>query len=169
MRSHNGLDIDQDIDHFHRSEKLKKIMLLVLGIILLAVLAGAAGRGPLSYKEAVSSDKALSVKFYNVIRYESESELKVQVNTAAARISDTLLEISLPAHYMSMFSVESILPEPDHAALSKDMMVFTFRVREPAPTQEIVFKLRARHTLTTAEGSMRAGKSSVKIRQFILP
>lgn len=169
MESHNGLDIEQDLDHYRRSEKLKKIMLLVLGIILLAVLAGAAGHGPLSYKEEVSTDKMLSAKFYSVVRYRSQSELKLHVNTAASNISDTLLEVSFPSRYVDMFTVESILPEPDRMELDKDMIVFCFKVRAPAPTQEIIFKMRPRHTLTTAEGVMTAGNSSVRISQFILP
>lgn len=169
MESHNGLDIEQDLGHYHRSEKLKKIMLLVLGIILIAVLAGAAGRGPLTYKQEISSDSMLSATFYSVIRYSSESELKLQVNTAASNTSDTLLEVTFPSGYIDMFSIESILPEPDRVELDKDMIVFCFKVRDPAPTQEILFKMRARQTLTTAEGMMSAGNSSVRISQFILP
>jgi hypothetical protein len=169
MKEVNGLQIDQDVEHYRRSHKRKVAVLWLFLVFILAVLAGATGKGPVSDEELRNDATGEKIETQRFIRYQSPIALTILANTSIAG-NDSLFDIAISTSYLQQFSIESILPEPVTTAAGGDNYVFSFKVIKGQRGQPIIFHIKPEQAMKNVKGEvMLEDGATFTISQYIYP
>src|SRR5215204_3554855 len=73
------LELDQDLAFQHRQWRFERIGWAVMGLVIIASLAGLFGHSPFARAQVQTADHKLTVEYDRFARYESDAEIKVLV------------------------------------------------------------------------------------------
>lgn len=139
----------------------------IVAICIAAMLGLLGGDGPLS-RERLSFRPGLAVTYPRLDRHGSQSTLEVQLGAGSAR-SDSTAVLWLDARYATGLGIRRITPQPERAALQGDVVLYTFRIADPARATTIRFD-------TNPEGTWRqharlglVGGASYAFTHFLFP
>ena len=162
-------DLETHDNHVHNRREwvLERIGWCVAGAILLAAVLGLLGPGPLSHEQASSADGSIAMDYYSIERYESPAKLRIWVRAKEQRGDSVRLAIS--RNFTDRVTPETIVPNPVSVEASGKYVVYTFRVRDLAEDQPIVFRYKhdSYGSLDFAVGT--TGHEPLQVSQFILP
>lgn len=169
MEKESSLEIQQDSKFNDQAHKVKLGGKIVLVLIMIAVMVGLTGKGPVSRYTSGDAKSGVVVTTQHYTRYESPMEIEMLLNTKLLGV-DSVLDISFPASYMDDIKIESILPEPDQTIISNNRIVFHFVVKSAGEAQRIIFYLRPRSIFHSVEATVKIEeKVEAHLKHFIYP
>jgi hypothetical protein len=160
------LEINEDPAFQQRDWRIQRIGWGILAAIIAAALAGLLGPGPLSTTQA-HSGQSLEVEYERFLRHGAQSELRVQVASAARSAGQVRVAIS--REYLSGLDLQQVTPSPSRVQSAGQSVVYVFeRAAGPGPLHaRFVFQP---HKLGTRSGGIAIDDGSrVSIRQFTYP
>jgi hypothetical protein len=139
----DGLQIHEDMAYQRREWRVQRIGWAVMGLLLLAALAGLLGPGPLSDAAAGRAGGPLRVEYSRFERMQSPGELRIHV---AARLARTgTVRLRLNRGFVEKIDLVRLYPEP--VSTDVDGNGFTYEVGTSgaaAPITAVVqYKYRA--------------------------
>ena len=133
-----ALDLDSDRSFQEKWWVIERIGWLIMLAIVLAALAGLTGRGgPLASAEVEAGD--VRVTYPRVARWQTAAEMTVEF--PAQRMGSG--EILLPSDFVSLFSVESVSPQPSRVVVRPEGMLYEFELDGVSGPKKAEFALRA--------------------------
>jgi len=161
------LEIHQDLPFERRNWRAQRIGWAVIGLFVLAGLAGLFGRGPLASATRTSQRGALRVDYERFTRHGSPAELRVTVAPQALEAATVRILVSLS--YLQGLQVEGVEPPPESVLISGDYLVYSFDVEAGQPARILFRVIPDQYFLRTAEVGLTHGRERVGFRQFVFP
>jgi hypothetical protein len=161
------LEIAQDLKFERRSWRAERIAWVVSALILLAALLGFLGPGPLGKATAASSNKALSVEYYRMERYEAPVELRISASGSLAK--DGELRLWIDRHFVEAVEIKRIDPEPEHAEINGERFVYVFKTAAAPSTIKLFFHLEPNKFGKTPAQLGVVDGPELQFSQFYLP
>jgi hypothetical protein len=110
--------------HFQRREWIvQRIGWSLMGLVILAALAGVFGRGPLA--NATVGNDVVTLKFERFVRRSADARWDFIVHDDAVGRVDIGIDANLGSH----FEISAIHPEPSSTALSGGKWIYSFDTR----------------------------------------
>jgi hypothetical protein len=154
-----GMEIDEGLDFHIKAWKIQPIAWSVIGLFVLAGVLGLFGTGLLS-KTSKQQGKVV-IKYERFFRFGTPMKLEVRDGTGAPET-----KIIFPTAYLSRFSIQSIVPQPDETEISGGLMTYSFN--SGTPGRQVFFYLEPQQP-GTSEGAVRVNKEQIYLSQFIYP
>jgi len=161
------LEINQDLNFERKQFVVERIGWILMLALVVAALAGAFGRGPLSTKTERTPDGTLSVEYERFARHEAETELKLHISKEAARSGS--LRLWLDRDYMSKFGIKEINPEPQRSDLGADRVTFVYPVPKPGGRLTVRFLFEATEIGNVEGAAGIEGHDTLRFKQFVYP
>ncbi|MCF4996597.1 hypothetical protein GIW70_13095 [Pseudomonas syringae] len=135
-----------------------------LVLIVVMALSGAFSRGPLSAREAQSSDGKLKVEYEMIHRNGSTNAMKLSINGKA----NAPAELELSGDFLDAFSIETLQPDPIKAVSAGQGLKLTLQV-DAQGQATLYLTLRSDGLGSYSSQVSSPGSASVNFTQFILP
>lgn len=161
------LELDQDLRQQQREWYLQRIGWAAMALVVLAALAGLSGKGPLSGTAATSADGALRVEYNRFARHHAPDELRLRVESSAAR--DGELRLWVDQEYLDAVEVQSLTPSPLRVEAARGRQTFVFRVEGDGAPVVVTFRLEPDHPGWLSGRAGVGGGEPVSFRQFVYP
>lgn len=146
---------------------VQRIAWLGIVLILLAGLLGFLGQGPLSQRHATAEDRSLSVVYHAIERYESPTELTINVLKIPRDAS--VLRLRISKDFCDAATPENISPPPrTTTTLAGDDVVYEFAVAD-VEHAKIVYRYSHDEPGRLAYQIALDGQTPVHVRQYVLP
>ncbi|HOB74326.1 MAG TPA: hypothetical protein PKG54_07350 [Phycisphaerae bacterium] len=160
------LDIDQDLSFQQRMWMIQRVGWVLMVLVLIAILLGLAGAGPLGRASTSAADGAITVKYDRFWRYSRPTKLQVRFD--ARPDSEGFARIWVDRQYLTQLILQGVVPEPSRVELSEDRLTYALPVAA-AGTTTVEFQIQpdAWGRLNGRMG-IPAG-AEVAFRQFIYP
>ena len=134
------LEISQDLEMQQRIWKMQRIGWGVMALVMLCIMLGLTGRGPLSQATAGASGAPLRVEYERFGRHEAPMELKVHLAPGVARDGKACIWFS--RDYIEALAIEQVSPEQTEMKVHPDRHVLEFVLPESQRAAKIVLKAR---------------------------
>ena len=134
------IEIATDFKHQRRLWLVERVGWAVIALLVIAVLLGLLGTGPLSKATAGTEHSALWADYQRFDRREAPSTFRVHVGSEA--LKDQLLRLWLSREYLNKTTVEHITPEPEAQEVASDRVVYVFKLAGTNTTVTITFEVR---------------------------
>ncbi len=167
IRRVGDLEISQDVEMQHRIWKMQRIGWGVMALVVLCIMLGLTGRGPLSHTTAGASGAPLRLEYERFGRLESPMELKVHLGPGVAR--DGKARIWFRREYFEALATEQILPEPEKMEVYSDRHVLEFDLPQPQREATVVLKVRPQKIGSMAGRVGVENGQSLSFKHFIYP
>lgn len=157
------LQLDSDVALQERMWKVERVAWLLLGLIVLAALAGAFGGGGfLSSAHYQAPAGTFSLEYRRLTRHSTQT-------TLSYRLSPGQSELWLSNQFLQGVTIEWIAPEPEQTARDDARTVFRFDSLTPDRPLEVEFHVRpSGFGPLELETGTPAG-SSARLRSFVYP
>jgi hypothetical protein len=157
-------EVQEDLAFQQQDWRAQRVGWGLLGLVILAALAGLLGPGPLSNAVAGGGDRP-EVRYERFVRHGGQTELTIRVATPPAGP----LRISINRDYLDGVLLEQVLPAPASAQTAGDRLVYSFdRLEVPGPV-EVKYVLQPMD-VGSHEARISAGNGAAAlIRQFTYP
>ena len=160
--SARSIEIDDDMPFQRRSWMLERIAWGVLGLLVLAALAGLFGSGLLS--SATANEDGLEVRYDRFMRLHGPSNLEV-----TAPVEGGEVRLSISAGYLDDLQVNTISPEPESVEAGDDGHVYVFAASEEASELVVVFDTEPERIGRLRGEIAVEGGPQVGFTQFVYP
>lgn len=131
-----GLELSEDLRQQRREWRMQRIIWPILYLLLLAIIFGLIGKGPLSETEAGKAGDDLHLKYQRFLRHDAPDKLELTMQAT----SDTV-RVAFDSEYIRKIEIERIKPTPERVISSADSMIFVFHGRASTPVHaELYFK-----------------------------
>lgn len=161
-----ALQIEENERFEQRDWQAQRVGWVVIGLTVLAALAGLLGPGPLSTTSATSADGHVTVEYRRFARHGGDATLRVEI--AGPALEGDEVEVALPREYLSQVDVESLVPEPAEARLDGSMVRYTFAVSDSSETALLTFVLKP-EALWAQSLLVEVAGRELTLRQFLYP
>jgi len=161
------LEVHQDLPFERRNWRAQRFGWAVMGLLVLAGLAGLFGRGPLASAARSSPGGALEVEYERFTRHGSPGKLRVTV--APQALEDDTLRIRVSRSFLQGLQVETVEPPPASALVSGDYLEYSFHAEAGQPARILFRVIPDQYFLRTAEVSVASGRERVRFQQFVFP
>ncbi len=102
--------------------KFERVVWIFFGLLIVADLAGAFGRGPLA--DAHLENSAMAVKYERIERAESPSMLHIDFN--ASSIHDGKVQLFVSDSIVNKLGAERVIPAPEVSVVGNGGITYTF-------------------------------------------
>jgi hypothetical protein len=127
------LEINQDLKHQQQEWLIERIGWSVMGLLVLAALAGLLGPGPLSSARTGDPGSSLWAEYNRFDRYQAPTILKVQVKPE--EIADGNFRLKINRDFMEQIELRHIDPQPRSVEADSSSMTYNFNL--PAVQQQV--------------------------------
>jgi hypothetical protein len=155
--------IDEDLVFQQRNWRAQRIGWTVLGLLVVAGLAGLLGPGPLSNVNARAGE-GLEVVYERFVRHGAESELKVTVR----RPPSGHVRIAISRDYLDQLNLELVRPAPTEVQSSGADTVYVFG-HAGRESMRATFVIQPEELGAHVARVATEDGSSVTVRQFTYP
>ena len=165
QQSMAALEINEDLQFQRRDWFLQRVGWCVLGLLLLAGLAGLLGPGPLS-RTTRTDGRGLEVRYERFVRDNAQTDLSFRV--APQALGSDQARLLIHRDYLAANRLQRIDPEPRSTRSLGEYVEFSFDAQASEP-------LAIRLTLEpdefgTHSGSVRLNDGpEVRLEQFTYP
>lgn len=142
-----------------------RIGVTVCALILASALAGLLGKGPLSKVTTETQGAGLKTEHRRFVRYQSPTDLKIQVGPQAAFTG--LVELRLSKEFVDDVEIDRIDPEPESQKAGPQFFTYVIRA-EPNTNTEIRIRFASSH-FGRLRYEVRAGEDSLRLQHFAFP
>ena len=161
------LEINEDIAHERLEWRIERIGWVIMGVILLAALAGVVGPGPLSKSTRSDHNSKLQLEYERFARFQAPTVLRIQLASGVAQAGKVRLWIS--RDYIENAEVKHIDPEPESVEVSEDRMTYTFITRNASRPTALTYHLEPNMYGQTALNIGVEELTQLSVPQFIYP
>lgn len=140
IRRVGDLEISQDVEMQQRIWKMQRIGWGVMALVMLCIMLGLTGRGPLSHATAGASGAPLRVEYERFGRHEAPMELKIHLAPGVAR--DGKARIWFSRDYMEALALEQVSPEQEKMEVHPDRHILEFDLPQSQRPATVVLKTR---------------------------
>jgi hypothetical protein len=155
--------IDEDLVFQHRNWRVQRIGWAVLGLLVVAGLAGLLGPGPLSNVNARAGDR-LQVDYERFVRHGAQSEIRVTVR----RPPPGHVRIAISRDHLDQLNLERVRPSPTEVRSSGEDTVYVFG-HAGSESMQATFVIQPEELGSHVARVATEDGSSVTIRQFTYP
>jgi hypothetical protein len=161
-----SLQIDQDLSLAKREWQLERIGWALMGVLVVAALAGLIGEGPASKAVSGSREAGVVVEYDRFVHYGAPTTLELELAPLA---SGEVAELRIGTDYLAAVEIHRITPEPVTTAAGAEAHTFTFKAAESGRPMRVQIHLEPRK-YGPSEGDLVAGAGKrVAVRQFVYP
>lgn len=160
-----GLEVDQDLRFQRRDWAFERVGWLLMFLVVIAALLGVFGDGPLSAKEARTSDGSLRVEYGRFERREAPSRISVTVRRGAPADSTVALWVS--EDYLRAVRLHEVIPVPRRQIARGDGTVFEVALGGDSGRVSLYFLPERAGARTLRLGV--PGREMLALAQFIYP
>ncbi len=157
-----------DLDSNQRFEKgwngLQTAIEVIVGLIVVAGLAGLLGTGPLSARKGAFDKVPLVIDYQGIVRRTVQTQMTIK--TTAPLASDTL-EIELPNELTDEIDVVSTSPRSTAMRAERDGIVYVFALGA-SRLGTITFSMKPRIP-GFIDGVIRSGGAQAPLKALVLP
>lgn len=158
-----GLQIGEHTRQQEREWAIQRVSWVFLYALLIAILLGGLGRGPLSHARLQDADSGFGMEYERFMRHRSPDMLLV-----TARPASGTLRLRMANRYLQEVRLESIVPEPQESVSEPGATVFVFSTAAAGPVQ-IEFHIRPQKIGTIEGWIAQDGRPWQDFRQFVWP
>ena len=163
-RGTSTLELEDDRKFEKRERLVRRVGTWLLGVFLIAAVAGVFGSGPLSYAEATSPDSVIVARYERFARNRAATTLDLTLRSGTRDV-----QLGLNATFAERIKIEQITPEPTRVATSGGRHVYEFAAAAP-PDSIVRVVLRFQpETLGWLSVAVTSAKSELRFRQFVYP
>jgi hypothetical protein len=116
-----GLELCENMKLKRGEWRLHRIMWPLLYALVLAIMAGLLGGGPLSSTSAGSAGEGLVVDYERFLRHRAPDTLRVTANP-----TDKQVTLRLDNAYLRDIDIDHIMPTPARVAAEDGVVAYTF-------------------------------------------
>lgn len=163
-----SLQINDDMPLQRRTWIVERIGWIVMGILVLAALAGVFATGPASWAEAHDPSGQVRVEYERFQRHMAPFSL--QVHIAPESVSGDTIAVRLNADLVNAIQVQKVVPEPQNAKATADGIAYTFAVLEPGKPAALHFSFLVSRTFGTVDARIGlSGRPPARFTIFVYP
>jgi hypothetical protein len=167
VRRVGDLEISQDVQMQRRIWTLQRVGWGGIALVLLAIMLGLTGRGPLSSATIGKAGSGLQVEYERFARYSAPAPLKIRVGPGMAKNGKA--HVWLSREFVDSITIDQISPEAASMKVLGDRQIYEFELPDPQNGATITL-----HTKPQKVGSLagRAGLEdgpTLSFQQFIYP
>jgi hypothetical protein len=156
--------IDEDIAFQRKVWRFERWGWYALVLVVLMGMLGAFSRGPLSSREAGSSDGKVTVEYEALHRNGSTNSMKVVINGQP----NAPTELQLAGDFLDGFSIETLQPQPIKAA-SAGQGIRLWLQADPQGQATLHLTLRSDGLGSYSSQVSTPGSAPIDLQQFIFP
>ena len=135
------LELEQDLAFQYRQWQLERIGWAVMGLTIVAGLAGLFGHSPFTRAEVQSGDQKLTIQYDRFARYESNAEIKVSVEIDGAE--EQVFRLWLDDDYLDTLKVLEIEPVPVRGEAREGSHAFVFKGHPDRTTVKLLVQFQS--------------------------
>lgn len=165
MSERGDLEVEEDRAYQERFWTVQRFAWGVMGLFILAAIAGATGSGgPLAH--AVVKTPSGTIDYPRIARWQAADQMTLRFPASTSGP----VEVELADTLVQALSVESIEPEPSSSTALGGSRRFTFDLGAGGGEKSIVFNLRPGSPAFPASARARLGSSPpVELDFVVLP
>lgn len=103
-----GLHLDEDFRQQKIEWRLQRIVWPLLVLLLVAVMAGLLGQGPIARASVGSPEAGITMEYRRFVRQTTPDQLVVRLQAGAQRV-----RLRIDGRYLDAVAVERVFPEPE--------------------------------------------------------
>jgi hypothetical protein len=150
-----------------RTWVLQRVAWCVMGLLVLAALAGLFATGPLSSTESRDQSDLVQVEYQRFQRHMAPSTLMIRLGPAV--VSRDTVSLQFSESFVDAVQVQKIVPEPKEAKATPTGVEYTFAVADPAQSAKMRFFMRTEKIgIIAAQVGLR-GREPARFRMFVYP
>ena len=135
---------------------------LVMAVLIVAALAGAFSRGPLSYAEATAPDGSFLARYERFMRHMTATDLTLDLQQTSSKEISIIIDTALA----KVLSIQRINPQPLRSAATAQGVRFDFSTS--ASPARVVFDVKP-SAIGAVSGNISVGDRAVHIPAFVYP
>lgn len=166
-KDHGSPEIEENMAVQRRTWVAERVGWVVMGLLVLAALAGLFAKGPLSSAEARDAEGLLAVTYDRFLRYRAPATIRLDL--AAAAVTGDRVSIRVDDAFLSSFGIQEIAPEPSGMALDGAAAVLDFDVAARGRPVTIRFSVMPERVGPTRAEIALAGAAPVRFATFTYP
>ena len=152
------MHMDADVNFQRRIWAAQRIGWFVIGIVILAALAGSFGNGPIS--RASAQGDGLRVHYERFARLQQPTQVRFS-------LGPTIAHLAVSRRYVDAVHVEQIIPEPSEVAATGEWLIYRFVGAGPF---SITFTVKPEQFGgLSGAAQIPGGGRSLAFHQFIYP
>lgn len=163
----NGPQIDQDLKFQRCQWRAQRIGWVLMGLALLAALAGLLGPGPLSRSVAADASGLLHVEYNRFDRASSPTTLKIRLGPGASRGGS--LRLWIDRSFVELVEIKDIQPTPAHVAVDGHRLVYSIEIADPASESAVVVNFEHQRFGRQRAALGLVGGPHVDFKQLVYP
>jgi hypothetical protein len=117
----------EQLEFERRWRRVQRVGRVLVGVFLLAAVAGIFGTGPLAHATASAPGGSFSVDYDRFLRTTQSSQL-----TISATPSGHSSQIAIDAAYTNATQLSDVTPQPDSETATGGRIVFSYQGSRPA-------------------------------------
>lgn len=167
-KQYGPLQINEDIGFERQVWRAQRIGLVLIGLIMLAGLAGVFGRGVLSWTTAGGESKGMRVEYNRFMRHTAAEHMEVIVLDGAR--SDGELHLWFDAGHGANVRFDEVNPPPHRSIISDTGVTTHVFLLDPRATQpRITVRMRPECVGRLPLRVGLAGRPPIEFTTFVYP
>lgn len=158
-----GLQLDEDMPLQRREWLVQRIAWAVLSALLLAIVLGLFGSGPLSHSVARTADGSVEAEYERFMRNRSPETMRLTVHPDSGAVM-----LLFDAEYLRRIEIKRIVPEPDQILFGMDAAALVFTADAPGPMR-IAIHFQPEKVGMLKGWVMQDGRPRLELGQFVFP
>ena len=130
------LQLDDDLRQQRLEWRMQRIAWPLLVLLLVAIMLGLLGQGPLSRAQAGAVQAGITMDYHRFMRRLSAETLELQLQPGSERV-----RLRISGDYLDAVELERSFPEPEEVRAGRDDTTMVFRAQ---PGQPVVVRLEVK-------------------------
>ena len=152
------MQIDADVNFQRRICAAQRIGWFLIGVVIIAAVAGSFGNGPVSHASAQGD--GLQLQYERFARLQRPTQVQVSLE------AKTSLQLALSRRYVEAVRVDQIIPEPNEIAAAGEWLVYRFAGVGPL---SITFTVKPEQFGNLSGAARVPGGRAVVFDQWVYP
>jgi hypothetical protein len=157
----SGLELAEDIDFQRREWTAQRLGWVLMGLLVLAAIAGLFGAGPLSNSSAERD--GLRLEYDRFGRLQQSMSLRLHFSGDERESA----AVFISRQYLASVQIENITPQPQRVESDVDWLIYSFLTRQRAGGATFHLKPE-KFGLLSGQARLEQGEP-ISFRQFIYP
>lgn len=159
-----GLEIEFSPEHERREFRVQRVAWALMGLAIVAALAGLFGPGPLSRAQAGETGGRLRAEFQRFARYQGPLELRIFCRPENAHE----FRVSLDRSFFEHAEIREISPQPHETVSGSNYCTLAF-TSEGGGEHLVTIRFESRKVGKRSYGLRLDGGHEIEVQQFFWP
>ena len=160
------LEIEEDLPFQRKQFLFERIGWLAMAALVIAALAGAFGRGPVSKSSVGEREGPVWIQYERVGRLQSQTEMLIHVAADASSGDDLAVQVN--SDFARNVEMIELSPKPDHEIVATDGITYHYRRRGKGAVQ-LKFVYEPSQPGSLHAEVRAASQAPLTFSQYVLP